>query len=53
MAEQQTLFEQPQEQLERFHLRNPKLFSSYYLAFKLPKLALWQHIQVQAQKAFD
>jgi len=54
MAEQPDLFQpNPQEKLAEHHVRNQKLFSSYYLAYKLPERSLWQALEPKAREAFE
>jgi len=54
MPQQPDLFQQsPQERLAEFHVHNQKLFSSYYLAYKLPERSLWRELETDARKAFE
>lgn len=49
VLEQPDLFQRPpQEVLEEKHLRNQKLFSSYYLAYRLPERSFWGDLDEQA-----
>ena len=52
MPERYDLFQpDPQEKLAKHHVQNRKLFSSYYLAYKLPN-RLWQSLDKKASEAF-
>lgn len=54
MAEQPDLFQpNPQEKLAGYHVRNQKLFSSYYLVYKLPERSLWRALEGKARRAFE
>lgn len=54
MISQPDLFQRPpQEVLEEKHLRNQKLLSSYYLAYRLPERTLWMEIEDRARTAMD
>jgi type I restriction-modification system DNA methylase subunit len=54
VLQQPDLFQQPpQERLAEFHVRNQKLFSNYYLAYKLPERLLWRSLEARARQAFE
>ncbi|HED04496.1 MAG TPA: hypothetical protein ENI60_06995, partial [Candidatus Fraserbacteria bacterium] len=54
MLQQPDLFQQPpQERLAEFHVRNQKLFSSHYLAYRLPDRALWGEMEDGARQTFE
>lgn len=49
VLKQPDLFQRPpQEVLEEKHVRNQKLFSSYYLAYRLPERSFWGDLDAQA-----
>jgi hypothetical protein len=54
MSDQPGLFETPpHEILERMHIRNQKLLSSHFLAYRLPGSSVWAEAEGRARDALD
>jgi hypothetical protein len=54
MDAQPDLFQRPpHEVLNERHIRNQKLLSSYYLAYRLPQRALWSEVEDRVRTAMD
>jgi len=53
MPQQPDLFQEPpHERLAEFSVHNQKLFSSYYLAYRLPEQPLWRELEAEAHRVF-